>query len=592
MVSLGARRAGKGRHFAPRQRVPTLSALMGILREQRRRAIVLMGSSVVGGLVESTILALVAHVASALVEGVDIVSANLGPLNLDSPVSTVLAVAAFLAVVRLVVQIVIAYLPARMTADMQAHFRARLFDAYSRADWDTQAEERDGHLQELVTSQTVQATTAMLNAANMVSAGVMFLTLVAAAFTIGPVVALLVFTVVGALVLLLRPLGRRGRHHAKELSAAQLAFAGSVSAAVRLAEETYTFDAAAAERQRIDERIEVSRRQFVLTQFTARLTHGVFQSLVILLLVGALAALYASGTGRIAGLGAAVLILVRASSYGQQMQYSWQIIQQAAPYLERLRDAEHHYRRHAPASGDRPFPAGAELRFVGVSFSYRSKRQATVLRDVTFEVPAGEVVGIVGPSGAGKSTLVQLILRMRMPTAGHYLVGGIPADDIELGSWRRHVASVPQEPRLQHATVAENIRYHRDIEAAAVERAARHAHIHDDIAAMPQGYDTVIGQRADAVSGGQRQRLCLARALAGDPAVLVLDEPTSALDGRSEAAIRASLGGLKGNLTIVIVAHRFSLLDICDRIVEVEDGRVRTVRTNGHVPSARPGASA
>src|SRR5262245_61663276 len=171
----------------------------------------------------------------------------------------------------------------------------------------------------------------------------MFMTLVVTAFAIGPLVALFVLVIVVALSLLLRPLGRRGRRHSKELSAAQLAFAGRVGTAVRLAEETYTFDAAAAERAEVGEKIEVARHHFMQAQFSARLVQGAFQGLVVLLLIGALWILYISGTGQIAGLGAAVLLLVRASSYGQQLQYSWQVIQQTAPFLERLRDAEAHY---------------------------------------------------------------------------------------------------------------------------------------------------------------------------------------------------------------------------------------------------------
>jgi ATP-binding cassette subfamily B protein len=192
----------------------------------------------------------------------------------------------------------------------------------------------------------------------------------------------------------------------------------------------------------------------------------------------------------------------------------------------------------------------------------------------------------VGPSGAGKSTLVQLLLRMRTPTAGRFLLGALPVDDIDLVSWRRHVAYVPQEPRLLDGTVADNIRFHRDIDQASVERAARLAHIDHVIRAMPQGYDTVVGQRADAVSGGQRQRLCLARALAGNPSVLVLDEPTSALDRDSEAAIQATLRELRGRLTMFIVAHRPSLLEICDRIFELDRGHLRVLGRSTPVAAA------
>ena len=159
----------------------------------------------------------------------------------------------------------------------------------------------------------------------------------------------------------------------------------------------------------------------------------------------------------------------------------------------------------------------------------------------------GEVIGVIGPSGAGKSTLVQLLLRLRAPREGRYLVNGVSAQEIVQEDWHRQVAYVPQEPRLLHASVAENIRFFREISTMRqVERAARLARIHEDIVGWTDGYETIVGPRADAVSGGQQQRICLARALVARPQLLVLDEPTSALDPTSESLIQESLTGLKG----------------------------------------------
>ncbi len=159
---------------------------------------------------------------------------------------------------------------------------------------------------------------------------------------------------------------------------------------------------------------------------------------------------------------------------------------------------------------------------------------------------------------------------------------------------------MPQEPRLLHATVFENIRFDRDVDLPAVERAARLAHIHDEIMTWSNGYDTLVGPRADAVSGGQQQRLCLARALAATPEVLVLDEPTSALDPKSEALIQESLNTLKHDLTLFIIAHRMSTLDICDRVMVIMGGRLvafdtiealrRTTRTTAPPRRSPPAA--
>jgi ATP-binding cassette subfamily B protein len=138
---------------------------------------------------------------------------------------------------------------------------------------------------------------------------------------------------------------------------------------------------------------------------------------------------------------------------------------------------------------------------------------------------------------------------------------------------------VPQEPRLLHASVAENIRFFRDIDEESVERAGRLARIHEDIMSWADGYETIVGPRADAVSGGQQQRICLARALAAAPEVLVLDEPTSALDPTSESLIQESLTGLKQQLTLFIIAHRMSTLDICDRVMIIIDGKLTAFDT-------------
>jgi ABC-type multidrug transport system fused ATPase/permease subunit len=161
---------------------------------------------------------------------------------------------------------------------------------------------------------------------------------------------------------------------------------------------------------------------------------------------------------------------------------------------------------------------------------------------------------------------------LRAPSAGSFLVNGIPADQFKCEHWHARVAYVSQEPSLIHASVSENIRFFRSLDDAAVERAARLAGIHDEVLRWSSGYETLIGPRADAISGGQQQRICLARALAAEPEVLVLDEPTSALDPHAEFRIQESLASLKDQLTLFVVAHRMSTLDICGRVMVIVDG--------------------
>ncbi len=309
-----------------------------------------------------------------------------------------------------------------------------------------------------------------------------------------------------------------------------------------------------------------------MTQVLAKLIPNLFQSLIYVLFVVGLFGIYESGTGHAAALGAVFLLLVRAAQYGQQSQASYQGLSQSLPFIERTQDAARRYTQSAPPQGHAPLRRVRTLAFEDVGYAYRPQRP--VLSGVTFEVVRGETVGVVGPSGAGKSTLVQILLQLRSPDHGRYLVNGAPAGDFARADWHRLVAYVPQEPRLIHASVADNIRYFRTISEQDVERAARLARIHDDVVKWPAGYRTIVGPRADAVSGGQQQRICLARALAARPEVMVLDEPTSALDPQSEALIQESLTALKHELTLFIVAHRMSTLDICDRVMVVLDGRL------------------
>ena len=533
----------------------------------------LIAASIASGLAEAGVLVLVADIAAAMVLGEHQLDTSIGPAGLHISVPEALVIALLLGTTRLALQLVVAWLPARIGADVQAKMRHDLFEAFTRASWTIQAEDSEGHLQELITDQIAYATSAVLSLANAIAAAAMFLALLVSAFVLNAIVAVVVLGSALLLFEALRPIDRRGWDAAKDLSQATMDQAAGVSESVRLAEDAEVFGVGAAQRRLVGTLIEAVRGAFFRYQLSARTIQSVYPSLIILLIVGGLAGLYLSGGAHLASLGAVVLMLVRAATYGQYFQGANHFIQQSLPYLDRLDDALSRYRSSAPGDDGRPLTGITELALDRVEFAYRPGRLA--LDGVSFAVKAGEAVGVIGPTGAGKSTLVQILLRLRDPDHGKYLINGEQASTWRRSDWQRLVAYVPQEPRVFQGTVADNIRYYRDASDAKIERAARLAHVHDDIAAMPAGYATVIGQRADAVSGGQRQRICLARALLLQPGVLILDEPTSALDLASEVAVRSSLGDLHGHVTIFIIAHRLPLLDICDRAIVLEHGQIK-----------------
>jgi ATP-binding cassette subfamily C protein CydD len=213
------------------------------------------------------------------------------------------------------------------------------------------------------------------------------------------------------------------------------------------------------------------------------------------------------------------------------------------------------------------------IRFEEVRFAY-DQGQRPALHGFSLEVPRGQTVALVGPTGAGKTTVVSLLLRFVEPDAGQITVDGRPVREIEPALWRRRVAWVPQLPHLFHGTVADNIRLARpDATPDQVVAAACAAHADEFICALPQGYDTPLGEQGARLSGGQRQRLAIARAFLKDAPVLILDEATASLDARSDALIRDALARLTTGRTVLVIAHRLELTYTADQVVVLDAGR-------------------
>lgn len=216
---------------------------------------------------------------------------------------------------------------------------------------------------------------------------------------------------------------------------------------------------------------------------------------------------------------------------------------------------------------------GAELRFEGVEFGYDPRRP--ILKDVSFTVPAGRTVAIVGPSGAGKSTISRLLFRFYDVNGGRVLIDGQDIRGVTQASLRAAIGIVPQDTVLFNDTVFYNIAYGRPgASPAEVERAARLAHIHDFIMALPDGYQTTVGERGLKLSGGEKQRVAIARTILKDPAILLFDEATSALDTHTEREIQANLREVSRGRTTLVIAHRLSTVIDADEILVLEAGRV------------------
>jgi ABC-type multidrug transport system fused ATPase/permease subunit len=546
-----------------------------IVRLARGSFAVIVVLSLATGLLEAAVLVLVAHAASQMGTG-GARTLTTGPLHLGSPtVGAELGLAALILAARLASASAVAWLTARMAAASQHRLRTDVVMAFEEASWDVQSTEREGGLSHLAAAEVERASYSALNAAGLTSAVCNLTMLVLVAIWVSPIGAVATLAAVTLLYFTLRPVSRRVRLSAAARSRGEGDLTQTINEVVRTAEEVRVFGVGPAVASRLEDESAAVARSASRVYLLGRMMPTVYQCVALGLIIVALAVVNAADIARPAALASMVLMLLRAFTYSQTAQTAHHGLHENAPSLHRVRDETARYRRHRVRSGDRALAAIAGLRLDEVVYEYPGGRRA--LDGVSLDVAPGSTVGVIGPSGAGKSTLIQILLRLRDPSGGAYLVNGRPAAGYAPDDWARAVSYIPQDPKLVAGSVADNIRFLRPgLSDEAVVAAARDAGLHDEIVEWPLGYATTVGVRGLSLSGGQRQRLCLARALAAGPALLVLDEPTSALDMRSEALVQESLQALGGRTTIVIVAHRVSTLSICDWLLVLNHGRVES----------------
>jgi len=318
--------------------------------------------------------------------------------------------------------------------------------------------------------------------------------------------------------------------------------------------------------------IQSTRARAILTAIIIFLASA---SVVVILWVGAQDVIAGEMTpGRLSQF---VLFAMFAASGLGQLSEVWGELSQAAGSAERLMEIlainpEIRAPAHPVPLPQRP---RAEVAFDNVRFAYPARPEADVLDGVSFCVKPGEKVAIVGPSGAGKSTIFHLILRFYDPKSGTVTFDGVRLSDADPAELRRHIALVPQDTAIFGMSVRDNIRFGRpDATDAEIDRAAEDAAAAIFIRALPQGYDTPVGERGVTLSGGQRQRIAIARAILRDAPLLLLDEETSSLDAESEALVQTALTRLMTGRTTLVIAHRLATVLSCDRILVLDQGRI------------------
>ena len=465
----------------------------------------------------------------------------------------------------------------RTIQDVSAQLRTRLFESISYARWEALHNRRSSDLNHALTHDIDNVMGSIGSVLAIVQACLMLAIYLVLALLISWPMALFAFVIGGALFLALYPLRRRANRHGKRLiamyqdqNATVLEFIGSIRLAKLFAAE---------DRQVREYSGNVGRIRGAVLDFAALSTWGgvFFQigaALVAALFVYLAIEVFALDFARLATL---LVAFARIAPRFSAIQENVQTFLTEAPAFANYRRNADHFEAHReePALSGATAPSLREsIGLSGVGMTY-SGAETPSLRDVTLEIPKGQIVAMIGPSGSGKSTLADIMAGLFAPTAGTMTIDGVAIDAANRRAWRSTVASVPQESQLLHTTLASNLRlgnaHATDVEIwDALER----ANIAELVRALPDGLETVAGDRGTRFSGGERQRFALARALLRKPQLLILDEATSALDWENQRMIVAAITALRGELTILTIAHRPSLVSFADHVVALENGRI------------------
>jgi ATP-binding cassette subfamily B protein len=509
-----------------------------------------------------------------------------GPELIDDYFSVLIGVAAVLALASAARFYLVTTLGERIVTDLRDEVFAHL-TTLSPAFFD---QRQTGELLSRLTSDTTQikaavgasVSIALRNIVLFVGAAIM---MVVTSPRLSGFVLVAIPVIVLPLVAFGRAVRRRSRM-AQDALAAASAYAAEQIGAMRLVQAFTNEKFATARFMQAAGKAYRAARAATLARalLTAIVIFLVFASVVIVLWVGAQDVLEKQMTpGR---LGQFVLFAIFAGGALAELSQIWGELTAAAGATERLFEILN----TKPAIKEPllpavlPQPPRGEVSFLMVRFCYPSRPEHVALEDVSFTVKPGEKVAIVGPSGAGKSTIFHLLLRFYDPTEGAVTFDGVELINVDPAALRRRIAFVPQEPVIFAASVRDNIRLGRpDAKDADIEAAAEAAAIAEFIQRLPNGFDTQLGERGVTLSGGERQRIAIARAILRQAPLLLLDEATSSLDAQNEALVSAALSRLMQDRTTLVIAHRLSTVQSCDRILVLDRGRIVEEGTHEHL---------
>lgn len=557
--------------------VPTTSirgnwvSLRGFLPDRSKVKVAGVGGlSFLGGLSESAVLVLLTLTADGLIRGAN--SVQVLGVTLGRREATLVAL--LMVLVRVVTILGAALISSRFSASVTRHAQTKVMGTYLETSYAARSSRPPGDLSIVMVSHA-QVAGDLAEGFTIVVASLCGLMAFGGTSLVVNPLATLGIAVIGVGVLaLMRPVRAGSRAAARALAGSTRRLGQEVSEVELLHREIELFQVGDGALRRVDTQVQAVvtslRRLKLLTVATPQL----FQAALLAAGVLSLLLIVQNADGAsLASVGAVVLLLIRSMSAAQQYVTASQRLLDRGSYVDSVNQLIQSLSSAPTSFGDERPTSVMPVHISELSFSYDGEQK--VISNLNIQFFEGEMVGLVGPSGAGKSTLVELLLRLREPNSGRIVGGTTDWFNVDPEEFAGRVAFVPQQAVLITGTVAENVDLFRGLPVERISRALQDAHLKDEVDALPHGIHTRLGPDDRALSGGQRQRLTIARALAGDPDVLILDEPTSALDAVSDSAIRRTLQELRLGRLIIVVTHRASTLRGCSRIMVLEKGEVK-----------------
>jgi len=467
-----------------------------------------------------------------------------------------------------------------LQAQLLRELKTKLFDAYSRMTYRYYIRQNAGHFINVINGQVNRFFSSFTSFTGVFSKVVTTLSYFAYAFAIAWRFALMAFGVGIGLLFLFKYLNayvrRLSRKRSSEMSELNKLLVQSLQSLKYIVGTNQTAHLRGGVVDSVNRLTGYIFRQKIAGSFTSAIKEPVS----VLLITGLIALQVMAFGGEIAPIFVALFLFHRGMQSMMGIQGSWQGTMDKIGAVEMVTDEFDAVHAHEETSGAREVETLQRgIEFDDVCFAYKEE-DGDVLHDINLSVPANQTIALVGESGAGKSTLVDMMTLMLKPRTGEVRIDGVPHDEVDLASWRDQIGYVSQETVVFDDTVANNISlWQGDIEEdpalrEKVMHAAERAHAHHFIEDLPNGYQTQVGDRGVRLSGGQQQRLFVARELFKQPNLLLLDEATSDLDTASEQHIQNSIDALKGEVTVVIIAHRLSTVKNADRVYVLDEGRV------------------